>query len=66
MAYVDGRGCWEINVYDEVADAMRRSAGINDVAMLGWGMDSPRHKSGIQWSKLWIVTLTRRSEEEDF
>ena len=36
MAYVDGRGCWEINVYDEVADAMRRSASINDVA-IRWG-----------------------------
>jgi peptidoglycan L-alanyl-D-glutamate endopeptidase CwlK len=23
MAYVDGRGCWELNVYDEIAAAMQ-------------------------------------------
>ena len=26
MAYVDGRGCWELNVYDEIADAMKKAA----------------------------------------
>ena len=36
MAYVDGRGCWELNVYDEVADAMKRAAIEVDVAV-GWG-----------------------------
>ena len=26
MAYLDGRGTWELNVYDEVADAMKQAA----------------------------------------
>ena len=26
MVYVDGRGCWELNLYSEVADAMRQAA----------------------------------------
>ena len=36
MAYVNGRGCWEIGVYDEVADAMKESAYELDV-MIRWG-----------------------------
>ena len=31
MAYLNGRGCWEINVYDEIADAMKRAAIEEDV-----------------------------------
>ena len=26
MAYVGGRGCWELNVYDEIADAVKAAA----------------------------------------
>ena len=26
MAYIDGRGSWELNVYDEIADAMKAAA----------------------------------------
>jgi len=26
MAYINGRGCWELNVYDEIADAMKEGA----------------------------------------
>ena len=36
MAYVDGRGCWETNVYDEIADAMKRAAQAEGVA-IRWG-----------------------------
>jgi peptidoglycan L-alanyl-D-glutamate endopeptidase CwlK len=36
MAYVNGRGCWELNVYDEIADAMKQSAYELDV-MIRWG-----------------------------
>ena len=36
MAYVNGRGCWEIRVYDEVADAMKEAAYEEDV-MIRWG-----------------------------
>ena len=26
MAYIDGRGTWELNVYDEIADAKKYAA----------------------------------------
>jgi peptidoglycan L-alanyl-D-glutamate endopeptidase CwlK len=36
MAYVNGRGCWELNVYDEIADAMKEASYELDV-MIRWG-----------------------------
>ena len=36
MAYIGGRGSWELNVYDEIADAMKEAAVKVDVAV-GWG-----------------------------
>ena len=45
MAYVDGRGCWELNVYDEVADAIKRAAIEVDVA--------------VRWGAAWTVTDIR-------
>ncbi len=36
MAYVNGRGCWELPVYDDIASAMRESALMVDEA-LRWG-----------------------------
>ena len=45
MAYVDGRGCWELNVYDNIADAMKRAAIEIDVA--------------VRWGAAWTVTDIR-------
>ena len=42
MAYVNGRGCWELNVYDDIADAMKRAAIEIDVA--------------VRWGAAWTVT----------
>lgn len=36
MAYIGGKGCWELNVYDEVADAMKAAAKELDVK-IKWG-----------------------------
>ena len=36
MAYVDGKGCWELNVYDDLCDAMKASAEELGVA-IKWG-----------------------------
>ena len=36
MAYIGSRGTWELNVYDEVADAMKQAAQEEGVA-LRWG-----------------------------
>lgn len=36
MAYVKGRGCWELTVYDDIADAMKEAAKDADVS-IRWG-----------------------------
>lgn len=36
MAYIGSRASWELNLYDEIADAMREAAIIND-ASIRWG-----------------------------
>lgn len=41
MAYVGSRGSWELNLYDDIADAMKTAAIEKDV--------------GIQWGAAWTV-----------
>ena len=36
MAYLNGRACWEINVYDVIADAMKQ-AEIDEDVHIRWG-----------------------------
>jgi len=36
MAYIDGQACWELNVYDDIADAMKAAAISNGVS-IRWG-----------------------------
>lgn len=36
MAYVGGRGCWELKVYDDIADAMKQGAVEYGVPIV-WG-----------------------------
>ena len=36
MAYIDGRASWELNLYDEIADAMKESARKNEIP-IRWG-----------------------------
>ena len=48
MAYLNGRGCWEINVYDEIADAMKQAAIEEDVH--------------IRWGAAWTVSDIRKWE----
>jgi peptidoglycan L-alanyl-D-glutamate endopeptidase CwlK len=48
MAYINGRGCWENNVYDEIADAMKKAA----------------QECGVQvrWGAAWTVSDIREWE----
>lgn len=48
MAYVGGRGCWELNVYDEIADAVKAAA-----EELG---------TPIRWGAAWTVSDLRNWE----
>ena len=45
MAYIDGRGTWELNVYDEIADAMKAAAKLHDVK-IRWGAAWTVHSLG--------------------
>jgi len=36
MAYIDGKGSWELNVYDDLADAMK-AAAIEHNVPIKWG-----------------------------
>jgi len=36
MAYQDGQPCWEIQVYDEIADAMKEAA-VREGVKIRWG-----------------------------
>tara|TARA_R100001377_G_C3191715_1_gene110882 strand:- start:4 stop:426 length:423 start_codon:yes stop_codon:yes gene_type:complete len=45
MAYINGRGSWELNVYDEIADAMKTAAIKLDV--------------GVRWGAAWSVSDIR-------
>ena len=48
MAYIGGRGSWELSVYDEIADAMKEAAIKVDVA--------------VRWGAAWTVTEIREWE----
>jgi len=53
MAYVDGKGCWELNVYDDLCDAMKEAAKELDVAI----------KWGAAWSEGDIRTYEGTAED---
>jgi len=53
MAYVDGKGCWELNVYDDLCDAMKSAAEELGVAI----------KWGAAWSEGDIRTYTGTAED---
>ena len=48
MAYIGGRGSWELSVYDEIADAMKEAAIKVDVA--------------VRWGAAWTITDIREWE----
>ena len=45
MAYLGGKGSWELAIYDEVADAMKAAAISNNV--------------GIRWGAAWTISDIR-------
>ena len=53
MAYVDGKGCWELNVYDDLCDAMKAAAEELGIAI----------KWGAAWSEGDIRTYPDTAED---
>ena len=45
MAYIGSRGSWELNLYDDIADAMRKGAELANVP--------------IRWGAAWHITDIR-------
>lgn len=65
MAYVGGRGCWELNVYDEIADAMKAAAKELDVPIrwgAAWHINDIREWEGTMEEAMNDYVDTRRAE----
>ena len=65
MAYVDGKGCWELNVYDDVADAMAQAARDEGVAIrwgAAWHINDIRMYKGTMEQAMMDYIDLRRSE----
>lgn len=48
MAYINGRGSWELNLYDDLADAMKEGAQMAGVA--------------VRWGAAWHIPDIRKWE----
>ena len=65
MAYIGGRGSWELNVYDEIADAMKEAAIKVDVAVrwgAAWTVADIREWEGTMEDAMNSYIDTRRSQ----
>jgi peptidoglycan LD-endopeptidase CwlK len=65
MAYVDGKGCWELNVYDDLADAMAKAARDEGVAIrwgAAWHINDIRMYKGTMEQAMMDYIDLRRSE----
>jgi peptidoglycan LD-endopeptidase CwlK len=70
MAYVDGKGCWELNVYDDLADAMAQAARDEGVA-IRWGAawhinDIRMYKGTMEQAMLDYIDLSRSKGKRPF
>tara|TARA_A100001011_G_scaffold393140_1_gene482310 strand:- start:68 stop:523 length:456 start_codon:yes stop_codon:yes gene_type:complete len=65
MAYVSGRGSWELNVYDEIADAMKWAADDMGVPIrwgAAWHIADIREWDGTMEDAMNDYVDTRRAE----
>lgn len=65
MAYIEGRGSWELNVYDEVADAMKQAAQEVGVAVrwgAAWHINDIRDWDGTMEEAMNAYVDLRRSQ----
>ena len=65
MAYVAGKGCWELNVYDNIADAMQQAATEEGVQIrwgAAWNIADIREWDGTMEEAMNHYVDTRRSE----
>ena len=65
MAYQDGEPCWEIQVYDEIADAMKEAAVRTDLKLrwgAAWHIDDLRDWDGTAEEAMNAYIDLRRSQ----
>jgi peptidoglycan L-alanyl-D-glutamate endopeptidase CwlK len=65
MAYQDGDPCWEIQVYDEIADAMKEAAVRTDLKIrwgAAWHIDDLRAWEGTAEDAMNAYVDLRRSQ----
>ena len=65
MAYVGGRGCWELKVYDDIADAMKQGAieyGVPIVWGASWHIKNIADWEGTMEEAMNDYIDTRRKE----
>jgi peptidoglycan L-alanyl-D-glutamate endopeptidase CwlK len=65
MAYVGGRGCWELSVYDNIAEAVQQAASEQDVAIrwgAAWNVSDIREWDGTMEEAMNYYVDTRRAE----
>jgi peptidoglycan L-alanyl-D-glutamate endopeptidase CwlK len=65
MAYVAGKGCWELNVYDNIADAVKQAAIEENVQVrwgAAWNIPDIREWEGTMEEAMNHYVDTRRSE----
>ena len=65
MAYQDGEPCWEIQVYDEIADAMKEAAVRTDLKIrwgAAWHIDDLRDWDGTAEEAMNAYIDLRRSQ----
>ena len=67
MAYVGARGSWELNLYDNIADAMKQAAIENNVAVrwgAAWNVGDIRTWRGTMEEAMNYYIDTRRKQNK--
>ena len=65
MAYINGRGSWELNLYDDLADAMKEGADLAGVSVrwgAAWHIDDIRKWDGTMEDAMNAYIDLRRSQ----
>jgi peptidoglycan L-alanyl-D-glutamate endopeptidase CwlK len=65
MAYIEGRGSWELNLYDDLADAMKEGANAAGVSVrwgAAWHIDDIRKWDGTMEEAMNAYVDLRRSQ----
>lgn len=65
MAYIDGRATWELNVYDDIADAMKKASEVVRVPIrwgASWQIRDLRNWDGTMEEAMNAYIDLRRSE----